>query len=38
VLVDQHTVEATRPAIDSTSGKSYLLKVGKRRFARVAFQ
>jgi tyrosyl-tRNA synthetase len=37
VLVDDVKVESTRHAIDSTSGKSYLLKVGKRRFARVTF-
>jgi len=37
VLVDDVKVESTRQAIDSTSGKSYLLKVGKRRFARVTF-
>ena len=37
VLVDDEKVESTRHAIDSTSGKSYLLKVGKRRFARVTF-
>ena len=37
VLVNDVKVESTRHAIDSTSGKSYLLKVGKRRFARVTF-
>lgn len=37
VLVDDAKVESTRHAIDSTSGKSYLLKVGKRRFARITF-
>src|SRR5215212_3934378 len=37
VLVDEAKVESTRHAIDSTSGKSYLLKVGKRRFARITF-
>lgn len=37
VLVDEVKVESTRHAIDSTSGKTYLLKVGKRRFARVTF-
>ena len=37
VLVDDVKVESTRYAIDSTSGKTYLLKVGKRRFARVTF-
>jgi tyrosyl-tRNA synthetase len=37
VLVDDAKVESTRHAIDSTSGKTYLLKVGKRRFARVTF-
>lgn len=37
VLVDDMKVESTRHAIDSTLGKSYLLKVGKRRFARITF-
>jgi len=37
VLVNDEKVESTRHAIDSTSGKSYLLKVGKRRFARITF-
>jgi tyrosyl-tRNA synthetase len=38
VLVDDAKVESTRHAIDSTAGKSYLLKVGKRRFARITFR
>lgn len=37
VLVDDAKVESTRHAMDSTSGKSYLLKVGKRRFAKITF-
>jgi len=37
VLVDDVKVSEARATIDSSSGKSYLLKVGKRRFARVTF-
>ena len=37
VLINDEKVESTLHAIDSTSGKTYLLKVGKRRFARVTF-
>jgi tyrosyl-tRNA synthetase len=38
VLVDDVKVDSTRHALEAESGKSYLLKVGKRRFARVTFQ
>jgi tyrosyl-tRNA synthetase len=37
VLVDDVKVETTRHALEARAGKSYLLKVGKRRFARVTF-
>jgi len=37
VLVDDAKVDSTRHALDATAGKSYLLKVGKRRFAKVTF-
>jgi tyrosyl-tRNA synthetase len=37
VLVDDVKVDSTRHALDASAGKSYLLKVGKRRFARVRF-
>jgi tyrosyl-tRNA synthetase len=37
VLVDEVKVDSTRHALDSTAGKSYVLKVGKRRFAKVTF-
>ena len=37
VLVDDAKVSDPRATLDSTSGKSYVLKVGKRRFARVRF-
>ncbi len=37
VLVDDVKVESTRHALDAEAGKSYVLKVGKRRFARVTF-
>jgi tyrosyl-tRNA synthetase len=37
VLVDDAKVDSTRHALEATAGKSYLLKVGKRRFAKVTF-
>jgi tyrosyl-tRNA synthetase len=37
VLVDEVKVDSTRHALEATAGKSYLLKVGKRRFAKVTF-
>ncbi|HMC20446.1 MAG TPA: tyrosine--tRNA ligase [Thermoanaerobaculia bacterium] len=37
VLVDDARVDDPKQTIDSRRGKSYLLKVGKRRFARVTF-
>ena len=37
VLVDDMKIEDSRHAINAAAGKSYLLKVGKRRFARVTF-
>ena len=37
VLVDDEKVDDSRATIDASAGKSYLLKVGKRRFARVTF-
>jgi len=37
VLVDDARVDDPKQIIDSRRGKSYLLKVGKRRFARVTF-
>jgi tyrosyl-tRNA synthetase len=37
VLVDDVKVETTRHALDARAGQSYLLKVGKRRFAKVTF-
>jgi tyrosyl-tRNA synthetase len=38
VLVDDVKIEDPKQTLDSRSGKSYLLKVGKRRFARVRFE
>jgi tyrosyl-tRNA synthetase len=38
VLVDNVKVDSTRHTLDASAGKSYLLKVGKRRFAKVTFQ
>ena len=38
VLVDDLKVDNLRHALDAAGGKSYLLKVGKRRFARVSFK
>jgi tyrosyl-tRNA synthetase len=37
VLVDEAKIDSTRHALDASAGKSYLLKVGKRRFAKVTF-
>ena len=37
VLVDDAKVSDPRATLDSTAGRSYVLKVGKRRFARVTF-
>jgi tyrosyl-tRNA synthetase len=37
VLVDEVKVDTTRFALEATAGKSYLLKVGKRRFAKITF-
>ncbi len=37
VLVDDAKVSDPRATLDTSAGKSYLLKVGKRRFARIAF-
>jgi tyrosyl-tRNA synthetase len=37
VLVDEARVDDPKQTIDSRAGKSYVLKVGKRRFARVTF-
>jgi len=38
VLVDDVKIDTTKHALDAGAGKSYLLKVGKRRFARVRFE
>ena len=38
VLVDEAKVESTKQTLDATAGKSYMLKVGKRRFARITFE
>jgi tyrosyl-tRNA synthetase len=38
VLVDDVKVESTRFSLDAAAGRTYLLKVGKRRFARVTFE
>jgi tyrosyl-tRNA synthetase len=37
VLVDDAKISDPRATLDANAGKSYVLKVGKRRFARVAF-
>ena len=37
VLVDDVKVDSTRHTLDATAGKTYVLKVGKRRFAKVSF-
>ena len=38
VLVDDQKAEGLKHAIDAKPGRTYLLKVGKRRFARVTFK
>ena len=38
VLVDETKVDDPKHTIDARRGRSYLLKVGKRRFARVKFE
>ena len=38
VLVDDVKVGNVRDTLDATAGKTYLLKVGKRRFAKVSFK
>jgi tyrosyl-tRNA synthetase len=38
VLVDDVKAEGVKQTLDARAGKSYLLKVGKRRFARVTFR
>ncbi len=37
VLVDDVKVDSPKQTLDATAGKSYLLKVGKRRFAKITF-
>jgi tyrosyl-tRNA synthetase len=37
VLVDEEKVDDSRRALEATAGKTYLLKVGKRRFAKITF-
>ncbi|MFP5247423.1 MAG: S4 domain-containing protein, partial [Thermoanaerobaculia bacterium] len=38
VLVDDVKVDSTRHVLEATAGKSYLLKVGKRRFGTIRFE
>ncbi|HEX7152386.1 MAG TPA: tyrosine--tRNA ligase [Thermoanaerobaculia bacterium] len=38
VLVDDVKAEGSKYALDAAAGKTYLLKVGKRRFARITFE
>jgi tyrosyl-tRNA synthetase len=37
VLVDDVKVDSPKQTLDASAGKSYLLKVGKRRFAKITF-
>ena len=37
VLVDEAKVDGIKHALDATAGRAYVIKVGKRRFARVVF-
>jgi tyrosyl-tRNA synthetase len=38
VLVDDVKAEGIKQALDAVAGKSYVVKVGKRRFARIRFE
>ena len=38
VLVDERKVESVRETLDASAGKTYVVKVGKRRFARLSFR
>ena len=38
VLVDDAKIDDPRATLDGTSGRSYVLKVGKRRFAKIVFE
>ena len=38
VLVDDVKIDSTKFVLDASAGKTYVLKVGKRRFAKVSFQ
>jgi tyrosyl-tRNA synthetase len=38
VLVDDMKIESTKHTLEAAPGKSYVLKVGKRRFAKVTFE
>ena len=37
VLVDETKIDNLKHALDATAGRAYVIKVGKRRFARVTF-
>ncbi len=37
VLVDEEKIDDSRRALDAKAGTSYMLKVGKRRFAKITF-
>ncbi len=37
VLVDDQKIESTKHTLECAAGKTYLVKVGKRRFARIGF-
>ena len=37
VLVDEVKADNLKLALEATPGKSYLIKVGKRRFAKIVF-
>jgi tyrosyl-tRNA synthetase len=38
VLVDDEKVDNVKHALDAAAGKSYVVKVGKRRFAKITFE
>jgi hypothetical protein len=38
VAIDEVKVDDERATVEAAAGRSYFLKVGKRRFARVSFK
>lgn len=38
VLVDETKIDSLKHTLDATAGRAYVIKVGKRRFAKIAFR